>query len=556
MALTRKHWKRGLLIVGVLILIVILTAAYLGQRWNKQIRIQLRTYVQEMSDSLYILKYADLQLNPLTGSLTLEKVSLVRDSAVYEKLKAEHRAPQFLYTVAADQVQLRYFKVWRYFQRKELSAGALVLQNPSVVLELNRQNIDTTRPRNAYQNISKRIHSISIGTLLLDNTNVKYTIIKKDSSLVMTQLQELRIHVNNFLIDSLALNDPSRFLYARNYEFDLKEYRYRTPDSLYWMHVRDVHYDAEEENLTVGQFRVEPRYNRAEFDKKAIYQRDRFDVTLNDITLSHLQPRLLLEDQIFWARKLNIASASLDIYHNRNLPSAPGNKLGGYPNQMLLKLPLPLFIDTLSGHRTELVYTEINPKTQEGGRLSFKGVNGTFTNITNIDSLIKRNSHMVADLDAIFMNSGQLKARFDFSLLDNSGQFGLTGQLRNMDGRELNPVLKPLAVVEVKSCHINDLSFNMKGNEKGASATLTFLYSDLKATILKKEEGTDDYKKKGLLSFLANAILIKDNNPSNGETRVAHPQFTRDPQRSFFNLVWKTIFVGIKETALGKNSPI
>ncbi len=46
-------------------------------------------------------------------------------------------------------------------------------------------------------------------------------------------------------------------------------------------------------------------------------------------------------------------------------------------------------------------------------------------------------------------------------------------------------------------------------------------------------------------------MVIHNENPSPGQPlRVAKPKFTRDPQKSFFNLVWKTIFTGIKETVL------
>jgi hypothetical protein len=111
-------------------------------------------------------------------------------------------------------------------------------------------------------------------------------------------------------------------------------------------------------------------------------------------------------------------------------------------------------------------------------------------------------------------------------------------------------------MVEIKSCQIQDLTFNMTGNERRASGQVKFLYSNLKVNILKKQDGSHEFKKKGLLSFLANALVIKDANPDGGETRLAHPRYERDITKSFFNLVWKTLFTGIKETALGENSPI
>jgi hypothetical protein len=552
----RRIWVKILLTICILVLLVLGAAWYIGQRWNRQIQWQLRAYVQDMSDSLYTLRYADLSLNPITGSLTLDKVSLVRDPEVYKRLQQQQKAPRLIYSFTADRVSLSYFKTWRYFMKKELSASALVLDNPVIVLEQNMMNKDTSAPRNAYQNISSKIKSLYLGTLQLDHTNLKYTLVKQDSGLVMTHLEDMRIHVKDFLIDSMALQDPSRFLYARNYEFGLKEYRYRTPDSLYWMHVKDVRYSAEEQTLRIGQFAVEPRYNRTQFDIKAKTQRDRFDVTLNDIELAQLRPRMLLEQQVIWANKLTINSGNLDIYHNRKLPDGPGSKLGQFPNQMFKRLAIPIYIDTMIGKKTDLLYTEINPKSNEAGKLSIKHIHGVFRNVTNIDSMIAKKAHITADLNAILMNSGKLKAHFDFSMRDSSGTFGLSGQVKSMDGKDLNPVLKPLAMVEVKSCQIDELTFSMTGNERRASGQIKFLYSDLKVNILKKEDGTHEFKKKGLVSFFANMLIIKDNNPAGGETRLAHARYERDPKKSFFNLVWKTLFTGIKETALGKNSPI
>lgn len=55
-------------------------------------------------------------------------------------------------------------------------------------------------------------------------------------------------------------------------------------------------------------------------------------------------------------------------------------------------------------------------------------------------------------------------------------------------------------------------------------------------------------KKKGFLSFLANKLLIEDANPTKGEAaRSANITFQRTPAASFFNLMWKSIFIGMRE---------
>ncbi|WP_145710509.1 AsmA family protein [Chitinophaga japonensis] len=552
----KKYIKRTLIIIGMLALIMAGVALYLSQRWSNTLRSQLKEYVTEMSDSLYTLRYDGVHLNILSGSLTLDSVSLVRDTAVYQRLQATRKAPTLLYAFSADRVALRYFKVWRYFFRKEVSAGTLVLQNPSIVLEQNTRNVDTSKHRSAYEHLSSRIRSLHIGTLLLDSSNLKYTYIKKDSGLVVRQLHNLSIHVKDLLIDSVAMEDPSRFLYARNYQLYLRDYRYRTPDSLYWMIVRDVSYDAAERSLRVGQFSAEPRYSPADFDKKVKVQRDRFDVELNTIVVNELQPDSLLQKQQIRARKVDIGSGTFNIYHNRSLPMSGEVKTGQYPHQLLQKLALPVMVDSLIGNRVDISYTEINPKSQEAGTLHFKQVHGVFRNITNMKAMIAKNSHCIADMDGVFMKSGKLQARFDFFLDHPRGGFAVSGQLKDMDGRELTPITRPLGLVDIRSANIKEVSFHMQGDEKDASGEVKMIYDNLRISILKKDNDSREIKRKGLLSLFANAIAINNSNPRDGKLHVAHPHFTRDPRKSFFNLVWKTLFTGVKEIAISGGFPI
>lgn len=90
-------------------------------------------------------------------------------------------------------------------------------------------------------------------------------------------------------------------------------------------------------------------------------------------------------------------------------------------------------------------------------------------------------------------------------------------------------------------------NFKINANLRRSNGQVVFYYNDLKVNLLKEDEDGAK-KKKGLLSFLANTILIKDENPTKGgEVRTANITFERVPQASFFNLMWKSVFVGIRE---------
>ena len=535
---------------GVLILLVLCTGWYLNRHWNKLLKAELQGYVTEISDSLYTVKFKDLHLDVLSGSITLEKASMVADSAVYQRLLARKKAPSEIYTISVDKLELKYFKPWRYFIGKDLSAGFLTVTGPSIIMEQNATVTDTSRPKTAYQHISAKMKSIFIGKLVLDSTNFKYVFTRKDSSRVVHQFHNLRVRINDFLIDSVALDDPTRFLYARNYEIGMKDYMNRTRDSLYWMYVRGIRYDAALRTLHIGQFEIQPRYDKVEFQQRTGVQQDRYDLVLSNISVRDLNPRLLLQEQQIWAQRVNIQSGKIQIYRNRMLPMPPGNKLGKYPHQLLHKLKVPVNIDTLTGSNIDIQYTELSPVTGQSGYINFGHVHGTFSNITNIDSVVSSNRHMIADFDAIFMQSGKLAARFDFMLNDPAGHFAVTGQLKNMNGKDLNVVTKPLGKIEIRSCDVQDLAFHIKGDERRASGNIKLLYQRLKIAVLKQDAEHKEFKRKGLVSFLANSLVIKDANPLKDEkVRIANVTYTRDIQKSYFNLVWKTLFTGVKDIA-------
>jgi hypothetical protein len=113
----------------------------------------------------------------------------------------------------------------------------------------------------------------------------------------------------------------------------------------------------------------------------------------------------------------------------------------------------------------------------------------------------------------------------------------------------LNTVAKNMGLVQIESGKMQKTTFDIRANRNGSSGTVVFLYSNLKVKLLKDSELGEPPKKKGLLSFIANTVLIKDDNPTkNDPARIANVTFERTPAASFFNLLWKGVFMGMRET--------
>ena len=97
---------------------------------------------------------------------------------------------------------------------------------------------------------------------------------------------------------------------------------------------------------------------------------------------------------------------------------------------------------------------------------------------------------------------------------------------------------------------LKSLRSSVNGNNNQGTGSVNFQYEDLKVEALEKDAGKPGgLDKKDVTSFVANTFLLKKQNPvAYGDPRKGSCSFELDPYSSFFNLIWKTTFVGILKT--------
>ena len=112
----------------------------------------------------------------------------------------------------------------------------------------------------------------------------------------------------------------------------------------------------------------------------------------------------------------------------------------------------------------------------------------------------------------------------------------------------LNPVVEPLGLFNIEKGEILSVVANIKGDNLKGGGLVTFLYDNLKINTLKKG-GENQLKKRRLINFLANTFLVKNENTGIGKKpRTEIVTYNRNIKLSFFNVIFKTILIGIMKT--------
>ncbi len=536
----KKIWIWLLGIFGGLILLIGIAAIYINAKWKPTLTSKIKEGVYEGSKHLYKIDFKDIHLNLITGTVVLDNISLYPDSVVFKQMKLQKNAPAHLFRVKLEHLKISRVGILTAYFKKKIDMNSIVLDHPSIDMVYNSvpKRIDTNKDeRTLYQQISKTLKSISIDNIkVIDADFDYYNGLKK-----LNSIKHLSINVTNILIDSLSQFDTTRVLYSKDVAFALSGYQSLTKDKMYTVKVDTVTGSLSNKTLFVSGVKLIPMFPELTFSRKYPTQKDRYNLDFKEINLRGVDFIGLNNDGTLHAKKLTIGPAKVAVFLNRELPPASFDKGRNYPNAALKRLPIETIIDTLSLNKIDLAYTEYEPK-----RLI--NLHGNILNITNDSLRLTKNNHAFANLTTSIMGAAKMNVKLDLNLTAANNAFSYVGHVGAFDLKVLHPMSKPLGLIGIESGKVKSVDFNVNANSGGSTGVVKFSYSDLKVDLL-KDEANQTKKKKGLLSFLANTILIKNDNPTKGDPlRVSNVKFTRVPQASFFNLMWKSVFIGIRET--------
>ena len=538
-------------ILGILILILLFGAMFLSARWKPLLTEKIKAGVYNGSHHLYQIDFKSINLNVITGSLALRDVTLKPNPLVFDSLKVAKLAPAHTFELKLKKLQISRVGILTAYFKKQVVVSEIILQQPSINMIYNKvaKKPDTVKDeKTLYDQLSEIFKSIHVKAIKIVDADFDY-INKTGAKKVKNSIKHLNITVNDFLLDSLSGNDTTRFYYTKDISFQLAGYNSITKDKMYSMKVDTIMGSAKSKRITVKGLTLLPLYPELTFARKYKVQKDRYNLAFDKIEFNGVDFIGLNTDQTLHARSLKIGPANVEVFMSRESPPPPGFDKGqNYPHMALKRLNLPTLIDTVKLSKVDIKYSEYNPASKKTGAVAFKDLTGTILNVTNDSTRLNQRHHALADLNSRLMGVGKLNVKIDFNLTDPNGAFSYSGNLGNFDLKNLNPLSKALGLVEIESGDIQHIDFRADGNLRSASGSMNMLYTNLKIKLLSDNIDGEGTKEKGFLSFLANTVLVKDENPKEGEAvRKANMTNSRINSASFFNLMWKTIFVGIKD---------
>jgi hypothetical protein len=521
-----------------------------GNRWKPILQQKLKELVLKSSDSLYHIEYSDFDLNVASGDATLSYFKLIPDTAVYEKLVALKKAPDNLFILSVKKLSIKNVGARKAYQEKVLNIDNILIENPNLTIINKRYDFNDTvkvgKAKSPYQVIKKIFKQLHIDSIFLKDISLNY-INKSNPVTKQTALKHLDIAISDLVIDSLSGKDPDRFYYTKGIDITIHNYHITTPDGLYDANLKNIYFSTAQRKIVLDKISLRPKYNYNDFYAQTGEAGDIYTLKFKRIDINDIDLQGFLRDQKLYAGTMDIIDPDVRIYTNNAFKGRKTSKVGKDPQQALQKVALDMRLSRLNIKNAKINYSETDAISGATGQILFTNTNGYILNVTNDDAAKAKNPYMTARIHTTFMDAAPLQVNFRFNLAAKNGAFNYSGELGKFDGKILDKLVKPLALVHVQSADIDKLIFNVDASNYSGNGHLEFYYKNLNIQLLKKVEGKAGLQKQGLISMLANNLVIDDNNPDKkGVLRPGPIDLKREPTTSFFSFLYKGLLDGLK----------
>lgn len=530
-----KAFKILGIIILALALITYLTSDYFVE---KTLKTELSNLINKDSTNYYHFSISDLDLNIVSGSITLKDVKITPTASILDSLKHSSNNIRVLPEFSCSKIKMRSFEIKHFLSTQEIVIDKFIITQPKVKYIFNPDKAANRNTLTLHNVFSDKFKKATLNHFLIEDAYIEVININKKNPIVT--LSNFDFTLTEATIDTTTIKRFSPFDY-KNIEFSAKNLDLEI-HSEFSISTQRLQFNAERNTTTIDNFKLTPKFSQKKFSQKFKTQKQWVKIELDTFKVSNINFEKLIQNGTFDIGKINLINAEVGLYKDKSKPEPPFKKKL-LPASALRKLKIRLSIDTISVLNSKI---EINEKSKLSGQvsyLSFNALNAGLYGFSNDSLELLKNRFLTLNAKAKIMNSARVDFQAKFDLLSERDIHFITANIGPTDIKVFNKVLEPSMLVIAKSGKLIMLEYTYTADDTSAKGTIDFEYDNVKIDVLNKEEQT---KKQGIISLAANTIIKSTNKKENEKTYVQGVIKTERVQnKNIFPYLWNTVQSGI-----------
>lgn len=421
---------------------------------------------------------------------------------------------------------------------KRLEFTSLTVDSPDMVVVTRQMPPDSLTAENETETALKRI---GIGEIRLTNGTFDWRQITETDTL------QYKIYGLNTQLSALRANSTEqsrrRFLFSDRMSGSVGTFRYTFANRAYILAADSLTWDSALNQIAVDHLELLPQFTKWEFPRKSVRQSDYMQLSVDGLGVTGIDFDALWNEKTLHADSVHIASGHFVSSKDRNA-DVP-RRVKPMIHATIQQLGLPVSVRRVKVDDLNAAYEELGLHRTVAGRVTFDHIDATFHGFTNIVTRPEQYIELYAASQV--MQQGQLHAVISMPVDPANDHFDIKATLLSSSIPALNPMILPLANIEVKSGVVDRMDYHMAGNDTSADIHMTLRYRDLKVELLKQQ--ARGWRERSGLSNVVNWAFIRPENPDKNGLRNVQTTVRRDPYRSTWNYIWKGVSSSALETA-------
>ncbi len=405
-------------------------------------------------------------------------------------------------------------------------------------IDISNGTLNITRDSSKHGN---QQDSISIKSIDVDRITISDIAVTVKHDTVTEYKGVVGISLYHVAIDSMAgFKDPSAYTF-RNLEVSVKDLRIHYPNGLYVFKTKELTFSKELKKLHLDSIILDPIPSKADWGKIVKSQDTRLTLKIAVLDASGVTMGIHLNDTSIMATSFTIDGWYIHAYKNKKYPFTRTKRVP-LPMESFRAIGIGVEVDSVMLHKGTVMYEELPVNGFHNSWIKFEDIEATMSTVNNREyKNLSGYSTLVAH--ARVMKSGEVNATFKLPL-EPKKRYNAEGIISNVPLKELNPLLKDMAFVEISSGKLNKMQFQFEYDDEGSQGQVHFDYEDLKILSLKKEADRDVNAFKTMLVNTA----VKNDKTLDGNINVK-----RFKRKAVFHLWAISLLDGIKSAIIPGN---
>ena len=493
---------------------------------------------------IYEISFKTAYINIFQMGITVKQLKFTPDSSSESAHLLKHQ--KYLAEVQIKKININYIDVFQFIKENKISIKNIIIRKPIVQLYKNNHYSSAKKKKTNNDN-TPSIKEIQLNDISIKNLELNVYI--DDDRVIDLAFGDVDLELVNPVIDFQKLNTPFKAISVGDILFSVRNILYKDKKGLYETSLKLLEYEHISKEIILKDFHLKPLYNNINFAKQFKYQSNRYDISIEDISLKNIDFNRFINDKVIAIKQLEINELFFNAYRNKNYP-VNTQKFPKLPQEALRNIKQQFEINEILIKSSDILYLETAEDANKAGKIEFADLEMTVKNVGNTKAW-EKTKKLTADGQVLVAGKGKLNINFNFPL--NSNTFYIKGHLEEMNMSAFNTITQPNANIKINTGRIQKLDFSARFNSQVSTGEMELYYNDLDFSVFKENSKSGEKRKRKILSYLAKSFIIADANPnSKGEFHQGEMAFERDKNKGLFAYIWKTIFSGFKDTVRRK----